>query len=78
MKINKDCEIIRVTEENYQGFSDMVSERMGEKLNEDMEIISKELSNPNLYVFAAQKEDRFVGWISIRSEERRGGKESRL
>ena len=62
--------IERVTAENFPLFDDMLfwrehgHERQAGKgiLPED---VKKELANSNLYLFAAEAEGRFVGWISL-------------
>lgn len=64
------CEIIRVCEENYSKFEDMINwrvtgcqrEPLSEKCSAD---IARELENPNLYVYAALYDAIFVGWIAL-------------
>ena len=65
-----EFEIKRVTSENYSMFMDMVSWRRSGKYvrsfsTQTDSAVDKELQNPDLYVFAAQSDDRFVGWISL-------------
>ena len=65
-----DFEIKRVTAENYSMFTDMVSWRRTGRYTESPstqpeETVEKELQNPDLYVYAAQSDGRFVGWISL-------------
>ena len=67
---NMGFEIKRVTAENYSMFADMVTWRRTGKYAESFstqvdKAIEKELQNPDLYVYAAQSDGRFVGWISL-------------
>lgn len=62
--------IIRIDEDNYSLFSDMIYLRMtGEQRVPSISVvddeIKSELQNPNLYVYALQIDDKLVGWISI-------------
>lgn len=60
------CRIERVDVCNYSRFADMVFWREnGFEREPSSETASAELNNPNLYVFAAEEGDRFVGWISL-------------
>lgn len=62
--------IEKIVVSNYPQFDDMVfwrqtgTERAASQtpVSEQMK---KELSNPNLHVYAAQVDKRFVGWISL-------------
>ena len=64
--------IVRVDETNYSMFDDMVFCRIhGREKNRseqaemtDFDAIYETLHHENLYVFAAQLGDRFIGWIS--------------
>ena len=65
-----EYKVVRVSEENYSSFSDMIHWRITEnqRLSTTDEIndnIKKELSNCNFYVFAVEIKNIFVGWISI-------------
>jgi len=77
--------IIRVNKDNYFLYDDMIFFRMNdrERTTEEkaeprnFEAIYEALSDKNLYVYAAQVDDRFVGWISavyIPKVGRYGGK----
>ena len=64
-----ECIIEKIDANNYSLFDDMVFWR--EQGNERepsqtavSEQIKNELSNPDLYVYAAKVEGRYVGWIS--------------
>ncbi len=62
--------IVRVTKKNYARFEDMIFWRENEfeciGLRDSMPgKMKKELKNPNLFVYAVEIEDRFVGWISL-------------
>jgi len=62
--------IIRVNEDNYFLFSDMIYWRMTGEQREATKCvvndeIKSELQNSNLYVYAIQTDNKFVGWISI-------------
>ena len=71
----KEYKIIKVDNQNYSMFDDMVFWRINrrertyaEKLeaaNNNFKDIYLALDNPNLYVYAALDKDKFVGWISI-------------
>lgn len=71
----KEYKIIKVDNQNYSMFDDMVFWRINrrertytEKLeaaNNNFNDICLALENPNLYVYAALDKDKFVGWISI-------------
>ena len=57
-------EILRVTAANYSLYMDMVRRRMGvQKQGED--VATDDLANRNLYVYAAQEQGAFIGWISL-------------
>ena len=64
------AEIVRIGEENYSRFEDMVFWRengyerapSGERPSE---AVRAELMNPDLQVYAAEADGRFVGWISL-------------
>ena len=63
-------EIERINEEHYPGFDDMVFWRENGYEREPSQMIvpeqiRKELSNPNLYIYAASADKRYVGWISL-------------
>ena len=63
-------EIIQVTITNYNRFDDMVHWRMtGEERKSNDNIICddiiKELANRNLYIYVAESNSKFVGWISL-------------
>lgn len=68
-------EIKRVTVENYHMYDDMVFWRLNdrERTTEEKEKsraikharVYKELSKPGFYVFAAEYESRFIGWIHM-------------
>ena len=63
-------EIERINEENYSRFDDMVFWRENgyERKHVQMAVseqIKKELSNPNLHIYAVNADDRYVGWISL-------------
>ena len=65
-----DCSIERIGEHNYCAFDDMVYRRGNGAEREPCashlsERMRNELANPNLYVYAAKDENRFVGWISL-------------
>ena len=68
-----DAKIIRVSTDNYHIFDDMVFYRMnGRDRNTDEQQTPRDfaqvfhtLVNPNLFVYAAELEDRFVAWISL-------------
>ena len=65
-----DCSIERIGEHNYCAFDDMVYRRGNGAEREPCasplsERMRNELANPNLYVYAAKVENRFVGWISL-------------
>ncbi|MBQ2326613.1 MAG: GNAT family N-acetyltransferase [Clostridia bacterium] len=59
-------DIKRIDRENYSMFADMLYWRAtGNERGRSLETAPDELSNPNLYVYAAQQDGRFVGWISL-------------
>jgi len=65
-----DNRIIKINEDNYPQFSDMVHWRMtGEQREPLQQVVNNEiileLQNPNLYVYAIQLDNKLVGWISI-------------
>ncbi|MBR5284889.1 MAG: GNAT family N-acetyltransferase [Clostridia bacterium] len=66
----KIWEIERITEDNYTLFEDMIYWRQNGMEREPSrepvpEQIRKELRDPNLYVYAAMEEGRYIGWISL-------------
>jgi ribosomal protein S18 acetylase RimI-like enzyme len=71
----KEYKIIKVDNQNYSMFDDMVFWRMNrrertyaeksEVANNNFSDVYLALANPNLYVYAALDNDKFVGWISI-------------
>lgn len=65
-----DFKIERVNETNYYRFDNMVfrREKGYDRATSDTPIsdnIKNELANPNLYVYAIEAENRYVGWISL-------------
>lgn len=59
-------EIVRVDENNYSLFSDLLYWRAnGWEREPTREAAPEELKNPNLHVYCAACEGRFVGWISL-------------
>ena len=62
--------IVKVNADNYHLFEDMIFWRengyerapAGEPASEQ---IKRELANPDLYIYAALADNRFVGWISL-------------
>jgi len=82
--------IVRVNKENYALFDDMVYFRINNREKTTTEQIEPNnytancvmLNNENLHVYAAQVDNRFVGWISAVfipkiGHPRYGGKGSR-
>ncbi len=70
VKILMDYNIERIDETNYCRFEDMVfrREKGYDRIHSDTPIsdnIKNELANPNLYVYAIEVENRYVGWISL-------------
>lgn len=76
MNENKDwnidrLEIRRVTKDNYFKYDDAVYWRLNKRERSKAEkekrshASRKELSSSDFYVFAAEYEDRFIGWIHI-------------
>lgn len=71
----KEIEIIKVDNQNYSMFDDMVFWRLNERERTTIEKAEAEgkdfrdvylaLVNPNLFVYAALDGDKFVGWISV-------------
>lgn len=62
--------IVKIEEENYSLFDDMVYWRMnGNERVTSKQIVSQnilnELRNPNLFIYAVETEGRYVGWISF-------------
>ncbi|MDF2612070.1 MAG: Acetyltransferase family [Lachnospiraceae bacterium] len=62
--------IVRVNTGNYSKFSDLVHWRMTGKQRHATDYapsdeIKTELANANLYIYAIEVEDKFVGWISL-------------
>jgi ribosomal protein S18 acetylase RimI-like enzyme len=69
-----NIKIVRITQENYNKFDDMVCWRIkgkekGEKTSSEETFLSEEnkknLQNKNLYVFALEKDSKYIGWISL-------------
>ena len=65
-----DYRIDRITEQNYPKFDDMLfwRENGTERVTPSQEVtadVRKDLQNQNLYVYAAEVEGRYVGWISL-------------
>lgn len=62
--------IVKIDEDNYSLFEDMVHWRMNEaERTPSKEPVSqdilKELRDPNLYIYAVEAEGKYVGWISL-------------
>ena len=62
--------IERIDATNYCRFDDMVFRRENgyDRISSDSQVSEKikiELANQNLYVYAIEVEDRYVGWISL-------------
>ena len=63
-------QLVRINKQNYPLFDDMLFwretgfERVALQ-NSVYKSIKKELKNKNLYVYAVEIENRFVGWISL-------------
>ncbi len=66
--------IIKIDESNYSKFDDLVYWRLNkiERPENTINLLEKDwggvltvLNNPNLHLYAAEKDDKFVGWISI-------------
>ena len=62
--------IIRVGADNYSLFDDMVFWRENGYERTHVEkpfssALRNELTNPNMFVYAAKADNRFVGWISL-------------
>ena len=62
--------IVRIDEGNYSLFDDMVFWRTNGFEREPehawvSEQMKQQLANPNLYVYAVQVENRYVGWVSL-------------
>lgn len=67
---NDGLRIVRVTANNYPRFTDMVFWRKnGTERTPVVETVPaailKELQNENFWLYAAEKDGRFVGWISL-------------
>ena len=65
-----NCSIERIGEANYPLFDDMIFWRESGQEREPLEAtvsekVKKELENPDLYVYAAKVDNRYVGWISL-------------
>lgn len=59
-------EVVKVNKDNYEVFDDMVCRRTGKERSRPLDPdVLEVLENPNLTVYAAEKNGRFVGWISI-------------
>jgi len=71
--MNNGLEIVRVGEDNYKLFDDMVFIRMNGreknvdelKQNKGYTEVNKALQNENLFIYAARCDNKFVGWISV-------------
>ncbi len=70
--MNGEYAIVRVLRSNYEKFDAMVFHRVHgreqteeDRMQCDYAPVYETLKNPNLFVYAAQVEERFVGWISI-------------
>lgn len=71
----KDYKIIKIDNQNYSMFDDMVFWRMNgrertyaeksEAANNNFSDVYRALENSNLYIYATLDKDKFVGWISI-------------
>ena len=71
----KEYKIIKVDSQNYPMFDDMAFWRTNrrertcteksEATNNNFSDVYLALANPNLYVYAALDNEKFVGWISI-------------
>ena len=71
----KEYRIIKVDNQNYSMFDDMVFWRINgrertyaeksEAINNNLGDVNLSLANPNLYVYSVLDKDKFVGWISI-------------
>ncbi|MBZ9689697.1 GNAT family N-acetyltransferase [Clostridium estertheticum] len=71
----KEYKIIKIDNQNYPMFDDMVFWRINGKqrtyseksevANNNFSDVYVALTNSNLYVYAALDNDKFVGWISI-------------
>lgn len=64
------CSIERVNVNNYDLFDDMVFWRENGFEREPLrtpieEQIKTELTNSNIYIYAARVDDRYFGWISL-------------
>lgn len=65
--------VVKVNRDNYHMFDDMVFFRINQRERTEQEragiqefdTVYQVLDNPNLFVFAAQLGNQFVGWISI-------------
>lgn len=62
--------VVRIDAENYSLFDDMIYWRMNGServpLKETIpQSILNELSNPNLFIYAVEVENRYVGWIAL-------------
>ena len=55
---------VRVNAENYPLFAEMI-DRRSPGTSSTLETMRAELENLNLYVWAAEEDGRFVGWISL-------------
>jgi ribosomal protein S18 acetylase RimI-like enzyme len=64
--------IVRVEKSNYLRFDNMVFHRINERERTEFEnknvlineMVYKTLEDKNLYIFAAQIKDKFIGWVS--------------
>ena len=70
MRIAMEYTIEKITANNYCLFDDMVFWRINgfEREPSQIEIseqMKKELENPNLHVYSAMANNRYVGWISL-------------
>ena len=60
----------RINEYNYNRFEDMLHWRANGNEREPVydavsDEVKRELADPNLYVYAAEADGRYVGWISL-------------
>ena len=72
-RVVMEYSIVRVNRNNYKMFDAMVFFRINKRERtkqeqaeiQSLEIVYEVLDSKNLYVFAAQSENKFVGWISL-------------
>jgi ribosomal protein S18 acetylase RimI-like enzyme len=71
--LDMEHNIVRINKDNYHMFDDMIFYRKNERYKNENELKEKQnfnsyyqdLESTNLYVFAVQSEEKFVGYISI-------------